>query len=164
MDSFNIFKRFDELKIIPVITIERVEYTLDLADALIEASLPCAEITLRTDDAYTAINKIAGFRKEVLLGAGTCAEVDQVKKACDWAQVILLHQVSARRLLNTVLITILLLYPVHVRQQILVWRLIMTLPLSNIFLPGVSAGQALSGNERPVSNDEVYTHRRDKQK
>ncbi len=83
MDSFNIFKRFDELKIIPVITIERVEYTLDLADALIEASLPCAEITLRTDDAYTAINKIAGFRKEVLLGAGTVLKVDQVKKACD---------------------------------------------------------------------------------
>ncbi|NLD38026.1 MAG: bifunctional 4-hydroxy-2-oxoglutarate aldolase/2-dehydro-3-deoxy-phosphogluconate aldolase [Desulfatiglans sp.] len=83
MDSLTIFKRFTELKIIPVVTIERSLYSLELADALIEAGLPCAEITLRTNDAFTAIDKIACNRKEVLLGAGTVLKVDQVKEAID---------------------------------------------------------------------------------
>lgn len=83
MDSLTIFKRFTELKIIPVITIEKAESSLELADALIEAGLPCAEITLRTNDAFNAINKISGNRKNVLLGAGTVLKVDQVKEACD---------------------------------------------------------------------------------
>jgi 2-dehydro-3-deoxyphosphogluconate aldolase/(4S)-4-hydroxy-2-oxoglutarate aldolase len=44
MDSSSVYARFTELKIIPVITIESSEYSLDLADALIEAGLPCAEV------------------------------------------------------------------------------------------------------------------------
>jgi 2-dehydro-3-deoxyphosphogluconate aldolase / (4S)-4-hydroxy-2-oxoglutarate aldolase len=83
MDSSTIFTRFTELKIIPVITIDKGEYSLDIADALIEAGLPCAEITLRTDDSLIAIEKIAVNRKEVLLGAGTVLKADQVKEACD---------------------------------------------------------------------------------
>jgi 2-dehydro-3-deoxyphosphogluconate aldolase/(4S)-4-hydroxy-2-oxoglutarate aldolase len=83
MDSSSVYARFTELKIIPVITIESSEYSLDLADALIEAGLPCAEITLRTNDALNAISKIACNRKDVLLGAGTVLNVDQVKEACD---------------------------------------------------------------------------------
>jgi 2-dehydro-3-deoxyphosphogluconate aldolase / (4S)-4-hydroxy-2-oxoglutarate aldolase len=83
MDSSTLYEGFIKLKIIPVIIIERVEYSLDLADALIEAGLPCAEITLRTSDAFSAIEKIALNRKEVLLGAGTVLKVDQVKEACD---------------------------------------------------------------------------------
>lgn len=83
MESTNIFTRLKAFKIIPVITIEKSESSLSLIDALAEAALPCAEITLRTDDAFTAINKIAGNRQDVLLGAGTVLKVDQVKEACD---------------------------------------------------------------------------------
>ncbi len=83
MESINIFARFKAFKIIPVITIEKSESPLYLIDALVEADLPCAEITLRTNDAFTAINKIASNRQDVLLGAGTVLKVDQVKEACD---------------------------------------------------------------------------------
>jgi 2-dehydro-3-deoxyphosphogluconate aldolase / (4S)-4-hydroxy-2-oxoglutarate aldolase len=83
MNSNAIYAGFSELKIIPVITIERVEYSLDLADALIAAGLPCAEITLRTADALNAIKNIALNRKNILLGVGTVIKVDQVKEACD---------------------------------------------------------------------------------
>lgn len=83
MDSCTIYARFTELKIIPVITIENALYSLELADALIKAGLPCAEVTLRTNDAFSAIKKIAFNRKEVLLGAGTVLKVDQVKEACE---------------------------------------------------------------------------------
>lgn len=83
MESINIFTRLKAFKIIPVITIEKSESSLYLIDALVEADLPCAEITLRTNDAFTAINKIASNRQDVLLGAGTVLKVDQVKEACD---------------------------------------------------------------------------------
>jgi 2-dehydro-3-deoxyphosphogluconate aldolase / (4S)-4-hydroxy-2-oxoglutarate aldolase len=83
MDSYTIYARFTDLKIIPVITIENALYSLELADALIKAGLPCAEVTLRTNDAFTVIEKMAINRKEVFLGAGTVLKVDQVKEACD---------------------------------------------------------------------------------
>jgi 2-dehydro-3-deoxyphosphogluconate aldolase/(4S)-4-hydroxy-2-oxoglutarate aldolase len=83
MDSLTVYTRFTELKIIPVITIEKVEASIDIADALIEAGLPCAEITLRTNGALKAIKEMALNRKGVLLGAGSVLKVDQVKAACD---------------------------------------------------------------------------------
>jgi 2-dehydro-3-deoxyphosphogluconate aldolase / (4S)-4-hydroxy-2-oxoglutarate aldolase len=83
MDATDIYDRIKNLKIIPVITIEKALYSIDLADSLIEAGLPCGEITLRTSDAFSAIEKIAINRKDILLGAGTVLNVDQVKEACD---------------------------------------------------------------------------------
>ncbi|MBN2419612.1 MAG: bifunctional 4-hydroxy-2-oxoglutarate aldolase/2-dehydro-3-deoxy-phosphogluconate aldolase [Deltaproteobacteria bacterium] len=83
MNSKLIFPKLEEFRIIPVVSIERAESSIKLADALIEAGLPCAEITFRTKDAVSALKKISYERKEVVLGAGTVLKVDQVKEASD---------------------------------------------------------------------------------
>lgn len=83
MGPGNIFTRLGELRIIPVVVIDNPEVSLELADSLITAGLPCAEITFRTKAAATAIKKISGEREGMLIGAGTVLKVDQVKEACD---------------------------------------------------------------------------------
>ncbi len=75
--------RLGELKIVPVVAIEESDVSLALADALIEAGLPCAEITFRTKDAAAAMKIISEGRREMLVGAGTVLKVDQVKEASD---------------------------------------------------------------------------------
>ena len=79
----SIFEKLGKLKIVPVVAIEKAEVSTTLADALIEAGLPCAEITFRTKDAASAMKAISKKRGDVLVGAGTVLKVDQVKEACD---------------------------------------------------------------------------------
>ncbi len=77
-----IIARFKDLRVIPVVTIERAEDAMPLADTLIEGGLPCAEITFRTAAAVDAM-KIMSKRGDILVGAGTVLTVDQVKIALD---------------------------------------------------------------------------------
>jgi len=76
------FKKVLNLRIIPVVAIHDAGHADNLADALIEGGLPCAEITFRTDAAARAIKKIAA-RAEMIVGAGTVLEIEQVKQAVD---------------------------------------------------------------------------------
>lgn len=55
----------------PVIVIEDVENALPLAEALLEGGMRVMEITLRTDAALGAIERIAKHLPEALPGAGT---------------------------------------------------------------------------------------------
>ncbi len=77
----DMIEKFQELKIVPVVVLERVEDALPLADALIAGGLPVAEVTFRTDAAEEAIRTIAANRPDMLVGAGTVINVDQCKKA-----------------------------------------------------------------------------------
>jgi 2-dehydro-3-deoxyphosphogluconate aldolase/(4S)-4-hydroxy-2-oxoglutarate aldolase len=77
-----IISRFKDLRVIPVVAIERAEDSMPLADTLIEGGLPCAEITFRTVAAADAM-KIMSKRGDILVGAGTVLTVDQVKIALD---------------------------------------------------------------------------------
>ncbi|MFH1981612.1 MAG: bifunctional 4-hydroxy-2-oxoglutarate aldolase/2-dehydro-3-deoxy-phosphogluconate aldolase [Pseudomonadota bacterium] len=70
------------LRVIPVVTIERTEDVMPLADALVEGGLPCAEITFRTPAAAAAMRMISR-REDILLGAGTVLTCDQVSAAMD---------------------------------------------------------------------------------
>ena len=69
-------------KIIPVVAIQDAGDALPLADALIRGGLPCAEITFRTAAAASAIKAVAQ-RGDILVGAGTVLNVEQVKQAVD---------------------------------------------------------------------------------
>ena len=77
-----IIARLGELRVIPLVTLERAEDAMPLADALIEGGLPCAEVTFRTQEAVKAID-IMCKRNDLLVGAGTVLSVDQVKAALD---------------------------------------------------------------------------------
>ncbi len=73
--------RIRELKIVPVIKLDRVADALPLGKALLEGGLPIAEITFRTDAAEESIRALTSRLPEVLVGAGTVLTVDQVQRA-----------------------------------------------------------------------------------
>ena len=72
----------EKLKIIPVIQIDQVHLADGLSETLNNAGLSVAEITLRTDCALRAIDRIA-HREEILVGAGTVMNIIQAKRALD---------------------------------------------------------------------------------
>lgn len=77
-----ILKQLKKLRVVPVVAIQNAEDSMQLADALTEGGLPCAEITFRTAAAVDAM-RIMARRGDVLVGAGTVLKVDQVKAAID---------------------------------------------------------------------------------
>ncbi len=69
--------------LIPVIKIDRVDDAVPLCRALMEGGLPVAEITFRTEAAEESIRRVSRAYPDILLGAGTVLNVDQVKYAVD---------------------------------------------------------------------------------
>lgn len=79
----DIFEKLANFCVVPVISLEREQDALPLADSLIEAGLPVAEITFRTKAAAKAIEQIAHHRPDMLIGAGTVLDEEQAKIAKD---------------------------------------------------------------------------------
>ena len=69
MDGF--YKRLEELAVVPVVVLDRVEDAVPLARALSNGGLPSAEVTFRTQAAAASIAAIAEACPETLVGAGT---------------------------------------------------------------------------------------------
>lgn len=76
-----ITERIQQIGIIPVVSIPKLEHALPLAEALIEGGLACAEITFRTAAAAEAIAQIRSRFPEILLGAGTVLTTEQADTA-----------------------------------------------------------------------------------
>lgn len=79
----NLLKRIEETGIVPVVKIERVEDAVNLASALREGGLPCAEITFRTSAAAGAIRQITSTFSDMLVGAGTVLTTEQANAAIE---------------------------------------------------------------------------------
>ncbi len=71
MPDQDIISTLSSLGVIPVIAIDTPEAALPLADALLEGGLPIAEITFRTRAAAEVIRLLAKERPQLVLGAGT---------------------------------------------------------------------------------------------
>ena len=67
--------------VIPVLTIERVEDAVPLAQALVKGGLRALEITLRSDVALAAIAAIAGTVPDAVPGVGTVESPDDMASA-----------------------------------------------------------------------------------
>lgn len=76
-----VLKKIGELGLVPVVKIDNAEDAIPLAKALVAGGLPVAEITFRTAAAEQAIRNISSQLPEVLVGAGTVLNVEQVRKA-----------------------------------------------------------------------------------
>lgn len=70
-------------RIVPVVVLESADHAEPLAEALLEGGLDIMEITFRTAAAAESIRRIATSYPQVLVGAGTLLETDQVKRARD---------------------------------------------------------------------------------
>lgn len=70
-------------RIVPVVVLDDAAHAEPLAEALLAGGLDIMEITFRTAAAEESIRRIAARFPEILLGAGTLLDVDQVKRARD---------------------------------------------------------------------------------
>jgi 2-dehydro-3-deoxyphosphogluconate aldolase / (4S)-4-hydroxy-2-oxoglutarate aldolase len=75
-------ERIGQLKLVPMVVLDRAELAEPFGDALVAGGLPIAEITFRTDAAADAIAALAK-RGDLLVGAGTVLTVEQVDRAIE---------------------------------------------------------------------------------
>lgn len=73
-----ISEQLKALKVIPVIAIDNAEDIIPLGKVLAENGLPAAEITFRSDAAAEAIRLLKQHQPDMLIGAGTVLNRDQV--------------------------------------------------------------------------------------
>lgn len=76
-------KKLEELKVVPVVKLNKEEDAIPLGEALCAAGLPIAEVTFRTEAAEEAIRKMVGKFPQMTVGAGTVVNVEQAKQAVD---------------------------------------------------------------------------------
>lgn len=72
--------KISELKIVPVVKLDRASDAANLAQALIAGGLPVAEVTFRTDAAEESI-RIMSQIPGMLVGAGTITSIEQAERA-----------------------------------------------------------------------------------
>ncbi len=77
----NVVERFQELKIVPVVVLNKLEDTLPTIGALVRGGLPVAEITFRTACAADAIRLAVKEYPDALIGAGTVITAEQCEQA-----------------------------------------------------------------------------------
>ncbi|CZF79748.1 bifunctional 4-hydroxy-2-oxoglutarate aldolase/2-dehydro-3-deoxy-phosphogluconate aldolase [Grimontia kaedaensis] len=76
-------KKLDAIKVVPVIAISDASKAAKLAEVLIENGLPCAEVTFRTEQAAQAIRNMRDAFPDMLIGAGTVLNKEQVDAAIE---------------------------------------------------------------------------------
>lgn len=76
-----VLEKLGELKLVPVVKIERASDALALGQALVAGGLPLAEITFRTDAAEESIRILCEKLPGMFVGAGTVLTVDNARKA-----------------------------------------------------------------------------------
>ena len=86
--------------IVPVIEIENVSQSIDLAHALIAGGINVLEITLRTDAALDAISLLAKEVPEAHIGAGTLLNTSDLAKVRDAGASFALSPGSTESLLQ----------------------------------------------------------------
>lgn len=79
----DVIKEISNIGVVPVIAIDDANKAVALANALKNGGLPVAEVTFRTAAGQQAIENIAKEVPDVLVGAGTILNVEQVKQAVE---------------------------------------------------------------------------------
>lgn len=74
---------FARVRVVPVVVVEDEAQALALGAALLDGGLPIAEITFRTAGARAAIAAVTRELPELVTGAGTVINADQVDQAVD---------------------------------------------------------------------------------
>jgi 2-dehydro-3-deoxyphosphogluconate aldolase / (4S)-4-hydroxy-2-oxoglutarate aldolase len=75
-----VLERIGQLRLIPMVVIDKAEHADPFGDALVAGGLPVAEVTFRTDAAEAAIRALAK-RGDLLVGAGTVLTTELADRA-----------------------------------------------------------------------------------
>ena len=78
-----VLEKIQKIGIVPVVVLEDAKDAEDLAKALCEGGLPCAEVTFRTEAAKESIRIMTEKYPEMLVGAGTVLTTEQVDQAIE---------------------------------------------------------------------------------
>lgn len=78
-----VLEKLNKVGIVPVVVINNVEDAAPLAKALCAGGLPCAEVTFRTAAAKEAIKIMTETCPEMIVGAGTVLNAEQVDAAVE---------------------------------------------------------------------------------
>jgi len=78
-----VLERLHECGVVPVVQPPERSLAADMGSALVEAGLPCIEVTFRAAGAPDAIERIRAVVPAMLVGAGTVLTVDQGRAAID---------------------------------------------------------------------------------
>ena len=78
-----VLERIQEIGIVPVVVINDAKDATELAKALCDGGLACAEVTFRTDAAEESIRIMTEQFPQMLVGAGTVLTTEQVDRAVD---------------------------------------------------------------------------------
>jgi 2-dehydro-3-deoxyphosphogluconate aldolase/(4S)-4-hydroxy-2-oxoglutarate aldolase len=73
---------FLDYRILPVLVIRDASISSDLAEALIDSGLPLVEVTLRTDESWSAVEKLTKSQK-LIVGIGSVSQESELKRAQD---------------------------------------------------------------------------------
>ena len=77
-----VIEQLAQLRLIPMVAIDKAEHADAFGEALVAAGLPVAEITFRTEAAEASIRTLAK-RGDLLVGAGTVLTTEQADRAID---------------------------------------------------------------------------------
>lgn len=78
-----VLEKLSGIGIVPVVKITDPATAVPLANALVKGGIPCAEITFRTEFAAQSMAQISAEVPEILLGAGTVTNTQQVDRAVE---------------------------------------------------------------------------------
>lgn len=76
-------QQLQAIGVVPVVALSDVEQAEPLADALMQAALPCIEITFRSSVAARAIARLRQTHPDLLIGAGTVTMPEELQQACE---------------------------------------------------------------------------------
>lgn len=81
MTSREVLDLFECTGIVPVIKLENTDDAVNLAKALYDGGIHCAEVTFRAEGADKVIKAMTEAYPDMLVGAGTVLTTEQVDKA-----------------------------------------------------------------------------------
>ena len=77
----DILRRIGNMGLFPAITIDDAELAVPTAKAMLDGGLDVLEVTMRTEQALTAIRLIKATYPNMLVGAGTVLSIESAKEA-----------------------------------------------------------------------------------
>lgn len=77
----NVLRKIEQVRLVPVVTIQKIEDVEEMLGALVAGGLPVAEICFRTDCAEEAIRLAVKKYPDMLVGAGTVINGEQCERA-----------------------------------------------------------------------------------
>ena len=77
----DVLQKIEQVKLVPVVTIQKIEDAEEMLGALVAGGLPVAEICFRTDCAEEAIRLAVKEYPDMLVGAGTVINKEQCERA-----------------------------------------------------------------------------------